>query len=214
MVELDPGQFVFGRKKASIETGLSERKIRTCLDKLKKFQNVTIKTTNKFSIITVINWGTYQQDETKSDQLNDQQVTNKRPTSDQQVTTNKNNKHIKNNKKTNTSFKNYLQEKIIENNFIESKDKIFEFFNYRNSNFPKKDQYNTELKINGLFRHLNGCRDDGLIISDCIEISMESGWKTPNPDYFKNKKQNNNQKFFPGTTMTEQDCNDFINGDD
>jgi hypothetical protein len=86
---------------------------------------------------------------------------------------------------------------------IETKDKIFEFFNYRNSTFTKKDRYDTELKINGLFRHLIGCRDAGLIISECLDITMESGWKTPNPDYFKNNKLNNNNKQ-PGMTNAER----------
>jgi hypothetical protein len=99
MVELEPGQFVFGRNKASIETGLSERKVRTCLKKLESFGNLTIKTTNKFSIISIINWGTYQAEKEENAQQSDQQVTSNRPTSDQQVTTNKNIKHIKNREK-------------------------------------------------------------------------------------------------------------------
>jgi hypothetical protein len=55
-IELEPGQFIFGRKKAAEDTGLTERSIRTCLKLLEKNGNVTIKTTNKFSIITVVNW--------------------------------------------------------------------------------------------------------------------------------------------------------------
>lgn len=108
--------------------------------------------------------------------------------------------------KTKQFLTDYLKNKILENSLIENKDKIFEFFNYRNTNFPKKDRYNTELKINGLFRHLTGCRDSGLIISDCIEIAMESGWKTPNPTYFKNNKNHKQNQ-------NKQACMDFINGD-
>jgi len=78
-VHLMPGQFIFGRKKATEETGLTEREIRTIIDFLKKCGNVTIKTTNKFSIITIVNWPIYQGGETENDQLNDQQVANKGP---------------------------------------------------------------------------------------------------------------------------------------
>ena len=81
-INLKPGQFVFGRKVASEESGLSERTIRTCMEKLKNMRKLTIKTTNKFSIITIVNWGRYQTDEIVNDQQNDQQATNKRPTSD------------------------------------------------------------------------------------------------------------------------------------
>ncbi len=79
VVHLMPGQFIFGRKKASKETGLTEREIRTILEFLKKAGNLTIKTTNKFSVITIVNWSIYQSQENENDQLNDQQVTNKGP---------------------------------------------------------------------------------------------------------------------------------------
>ena len=79
IIHLMPGQFIFGRKKASKETGLTEREIRTILELLRKAGNLTIKTTNKFSIITIINWPTYQGDVSENDQLNDQLPTNKGP---------------------------------------------------------------------------------------------------------------------------------------
>ena len=78
-VDLLPGQFVMGRRKASEETGLTEREIRTCLALLKKWENVTSRTTNKFTVITVINWNAYQSNKTANDQHNDQQATSGRP---------------------------------------------------------------------------------------------------------------------------------------
>lgn len=81
-VHLMPGQFIFGRKMASVETGLSERTIRTSLLHLQNYQNLTIKATNKFSIITIINWEIYQSSEDSNDQQSDQHPTSKRPASD------------------------------------------------------------------------------------------------------------------------------------
>jgi len=78
-ITLEPGQFVFGRLKASKELKMSERKIRSCIDFLRKAENLTIKTTNKFSIITILNWPTYQADESKNGQQNGQPATSKRP---------------------------------------------------------------------------------------------------------------------------------------
>lgn len=76
---LERGQLSTGRRKLASETGLSERQVRTALKKLEIAQQVTIKTTRHYSIITVTNFDLYQGD--------DQQVTNKRPakspTSDQ-----------------------------------------------------------------------------------------------------------------------------------
>ncbi len=77
VVHLMPGQFIFGLKKAAEETGLTIREIRTVLDFLKKAQNVTIKTTNKFSVITVINWDIYQGDSRENDKQNDKPRANK-----------------------------------------------------------------------------------------------------------------------------------------
>lgn len=81
-IDLEPGQFVFGRRKAAQELQMSERTIRTCLQHLENLENLTIKTTNKFSIITINNWDTYQSDETTNDQQSDQQATSKRPAND------------------------------------------------------------------------------------------------------------------------------------
>jgi hypothetical protein len=81
-IELEPGQFIFGRKSASEQTDISERSIRTFIDFLVKSQNMTIKTTNKFSIISIVNWDIYQNIDYQNDQQNDQQLTNNRPTTD------------------------------------------------------------------------------------------------------------------------------------
>ena len=97
-VELKPGQFIFGREKAAKDLGTTVGKIRTSLDSLRKCQNITIKSTNKFSIITIVNWDIYQPTENQSDHQTDQQLTSKRPATDQQATTNKNrrSKELKN----------------------------------------------------------------------------------------------------------------------
>ena len=77
VVHLLPGQFIFGLRVASKETGLTIREIRTIIDFLRKAGNLTIKTTNKYSVITIINWPTYQGDDSRNDTLNDKQVANK-----------------------------------------------------------------------------------------------------------------------------------------
>ncbi len=84
-VQLEAGQFVFGRKQAASDLDISENVIRTCTARLISTGNITVKTTNKFSIITIVNWGTYQDDTEESHQQVNQQVnkelTNKSPTS-------------------------------------------------------------------------------------------------------------------------------------
>ena len=87
-VELQPGQFVFGRASAAKELGSTERKIRTCLELLKNIDFLTIHTTNKYSIITIVNWHTYQDERPADGQQVDQQATSKRPADDHKQTHN------------------------------------------------------------------------------------------------------------------------------
>ncbi len=74
------GQLVTGRKALAAQTGLSERQIRTALDHLKSTNELTIKSTNKFSLITIVNYRKFQDVQSDIDQQNDQQV-DQRPTS-------------------------------------------------------------------------------------------------------------------------------------
>jgi hypothetical protein len=91
-VPLVPGQFIFGRKKAAAETGLSEKSVRTCLECLKTLENVTIKTASKYSILTVVNWDFYQEYQTEGASKR----ASKGPAKGQQRATDK---HVKNEKK-------------------------------------------------------------------------------------------------------------------
>ena len=99
-VLLSPGQFIFGRHKASLETGLSEQTIRTSIDSLRKRQNLTIKSTKQYSIVTIVNWDKYQGEVTN-------EVTNSQPTTNQRLTTNKKDKKDKKVKEDNILISNF-----------------------------------------------------------------------------------------------------------
>ncbi|MCK3686163.1 hypothetical protein [Maribellus sp. YY47] len=59
-IDLLPGQLIIGRKQLADELKLSERQIRTSLNRLKSTNELTIKTTNRFSIVTICKWSQYQ----------------------------------------------------------------------------------------------------------------------------------------------------------
>lgn len=122
VIHLMPGEFIWGRKVASEELNyktpkkyiISEKTWERKLFVLEKLGIVTRKVTNKYTVINVVNWAFYQSVDTQSDQQNDQQVTSKRPTDDQQMTTDKNvlrmNKNVKDiieylNSQTSKSFR-------------------------------------------------------------------------------------------------------------
>lgn len=85
------GQLITGRLRISADTGLSERQIRTCLNKLKTTNEIIVETTNQYSVITICKYDVYQSKKDSEDQQVDQQQvnpkTNERPTSDQRATT-------------------------------------------------------------------------------------------------------------------------------
>ena len=101
-VSLEPGQFVFGRNQASKETGLSVQNIRTALEILTKRAEclkITTHSTNHFSVVTVLNWETYQERDGGINQPVNQPPTNRQPGSNQPPTTDKNVKNGKKGKK-------------------------------------------------------------------------------------------------------------------
>lgn len=79
------GQVVVGRKKLSKEIGISEQQLRTSLVKLKSTQEITIKSTNKYSVVTLVKYNDYQDEKKKSTN----KKTDKQPTNNQQSTTTK-----------------------------------------------------------------------------------------------------------------------------
>jgi len=72
----------------SSETWLSIQQIRTCYKKLKSTNEITIKTTNNYSIIKLINYNLYQD--------NNKQITNEQQTDNKRVTTTNELKNVKN----------------------------------------------------------------------------------------------------------------------
>lgn len=89
---ITPWQLLTGRKQLSQQTGLSEQQVRTALEKLENTWEVTSKVTNLYTILTLNNWATYNQQ-------SNQRITNEQPTDNQRITTsNKDNNINKDNK--------------------------------------------------------------------------------------------------------------------
>lgn len=65
---------------------------------LEKNESINIKSNNKYSVVTIVNWELYQAQDEISDSKSDSNSDNKSTTNQQQINTNKNVKNIKNNK--------------------------------------------------------------------------------------------------------------------
>ncbi len=117
------GQTVTSTQRLADVLGISRQQARTALDKLKATNEITIETTNKYSVITIVNWGGYQDltgddvcgatDKATDEQpANNQQSTNNQPTDNQQITNKQphlknvnNDKNVKNDNNKNTMCK-------------------------------------------------------------------------------------------------------------
>jgi len=136
-VELSPGEFITGRYQ--LHNALYPLKIRDqskwpsyrkfhvpsaltlwrWLKILESMQFLNIKSNNRFSVISIINWHTYQGNELENEQQNEHQANIKRTSSEHQVNTNKKVKKVKNDKKKyliTSDLTELLKNLILQNN--------------------------------------------------------------------------------------------------
>jgi hypothetical protein len=110
---LKKGQLITGRKSLSKRTGIAESQIYKILNFFEMEQQIEQQKTNKFTLITIVNWNAYQQEEQVTEQQGNNKVTTKR----QQSNTYKNVKNVKNDKNIITKVitsKSYGNSKINE----------------------------------------------------------------------------------------------------
>lgn len=101
-ITLNPGQLITGRIAISEKLSISQSKVQRVLKNLENEQQIEQQTSNRNRLITILNWNDYQ----GSEQRIEQQVNNKRTTTEQQVNTYKNVKKEKNDKNINKEKEN------------------------------------------------------------------------------------------------------------
>lgn len=89
------GQIVTSLGKLSEHSGLSVRQVRTGLSRLQHTGEISIKPTSRFSVVTIYNYDKYQVREEVERQASDTPPTSERQASDNQTTTNKNDKNVR-----------------------------------------------------------------------------------------------------------------------
>lgn len=85
-VVVKKGSFITSLDKLQIELKMTKQQIRTSLKKLESTKEITRKSTNKFTSITVDNWEKYQDKK----QVSNKQITNEQQTNNIPITTNNN----------------------------------------------------------------------------------------------------------------------------
>ena len=89
-ITIKRGQKVTSRQHLAEETGLTEQQVRTALAKLKSTQNITSKTTNKYTLISIVKYNIYQLNENENNQQNNQQINQQITNKEPQLKNNKN----------------------------------------------------------------------------------------------------------------------------
>ena len=82
-ITIKKGQVIIGTEQLAKDLGLSRQQVRTAINKLKSTNEITTKSTNRFTVVTLVKWEEYQS--------NDEVATNEQP-------------HIKNNKNINNNI--------------------------------------------------------------------------------------------------------------
>lgn len=114
-VEVNRGQLIIGLSKCAKTLGISLQSLRTAITKLKSTGEITHKSTNKFTLITVVNYDSYQACDFESTHESTHTLTNEQQTNNKRTTTNKNDNNDKNEKKEDraTTIKIKFAERIL-----------------------------------------------------------------------------------------------------
>lgn len=185
---LKRGSFATSNEHIALEAGLTVQNVRTALKNLQRTGEILIKSTNKYSVISIVNYDSYQSAEEKL--TNNQQTTNTQTYTS--TNNNRRSKEVKNiksidniqsilsipeSKKTKKSKQANLEEVIKELDLSsEWKDVFDKWLTYKKEEHNETYKSNTTLKtcIKKVFQECNGSL---LKAKMAIENSIAHTWK-------------------------------------
>jgi len=142
-IEVERGQFLTSKLQLQRIFGWTYRHVENFLLALKNDENITYRTTNRYIVITIINYEFYQGDEEQNEEQNEEQVKNRLGTGLERGNTNKNVlKNVNNEKKE-------KKEKKISFNFKTNlfNNLIIEQMEEYEKKYPDIDVYEEEKKM-------------------------------------------------------------------
>ena len=133
---LKKGQLITGRKSIAEQLNISESKVKRILVELENDQQIDRQRSNKNSLVSILNWDKYQE----TDQEDGQQMDSKWTASDQQMTTNKNVKNVKN-ERNNNIYAKANKRKYGEYQNVLLKDEELQLLKQEHSNWEDLIKY-------------------------------------------------------------------------
>ena len=171
-IEVKRGQLITSLASLNEVTGISVQSIRTCLKRLEETGEITIKSTNKFRIITICKYAVYQGGDITSQQANNKQITSNQQTTNKQLTTTQDNiEEIqgKNIKKITTKV--VTKESFVAPEFESVFNLWLEYKKERRESY--KSQKSLQACYNKLLKLANG---NPIIAGLIVEQSMANNW--------------------------------------
>lgn len=190
-VEIKRGQLLTGLDQLNFYTKISIQTLRTCLKRLEKTKEINMQVTNKYRIITICNYDSYQQVQQATNKQTNKQLTSNQQTTNKQLTAN-NNVNKENNE-------NNVNKSLPQNEFLQEREILNNVYNLFDFEIVKNLNENHKLKWLDTINKLN--RIDNF---DYSEIEKTITWGR-NDEFWKSnfhaipglrKKINGVSKFF------------------
>lgn len=99
-IVIERGQVLTSVKRICDETGMSTQMVRSRLSKLERTGEITKKSTNGYTVVTICNYDYYQGGEEDQQQTDNKRITNEQQTNNKRITTFNNDKNDKNDNNT------------------------------------------------------------------------------------------------------------------
>lgn len=198
-ITIERGQVLTSRQSLSRELGMTEQEIRTAISHLKSTNDITCKSTNKYTLITICNLVDYAEEKNENNQQintqNNQQTTSKQPTNNQQTTTT----NIYISKEDNTN-------KEKNNTSIIPKEKKEQTAEFREALInlgvdtdiadelmlirKKKKAINTKHAFEMMLAEANKA---GITLAEAVKICVDNQWKGFKAEYLQGLRERNSR---------------------
>lgn len=199
------GSFITSDEHLALETKMSRQEVRTAIGKLISTNEIHKQATNKYTILSVINYDTYQSNGTDEQPSSNQPATNEQPTNNQPVTTTKEYKEREENKESTsttraTEILKFNPELFLNKHIVKNHSRLFlEFPDLLNDSWHDRltKTYNQEDLIEAL-KQLNNKMKSGQY--HCLGTTIETWVKTvensKKRNQFKGNPNEYNQRSF------------------
>ena len=169
-IDISRGQFLTSIDSLSKELRLSNQKIRTSISKLKSTGEITIKTTSKYSMISITCYDSYQGD----NKQDSNSITNKQQTNSKQITTTNNDNNV-NNENNDNKTKDAALSIFANYGFTDQQIKLIYDNRKKNSKSAKSAKI-TEIIAKSICKEMKLCIDAGYTIDNVLNEWHETTW--------------------------------------